>query len=209
MIIADEFVISIFQMRNPFLIGDRVYLRAVEPEDAPIVAACNNDPSVRVSFFTHTPLSVALSAKRIESYYQPGADYIPFVICLMELDEGAGITALHRVDLVSHAAVFSVCISKPEHWGKGYGGEATRLMLKYAFDILNMHRIQLHVWTGNTAGIRAYENAGFTREGCLREAMAHDGRYCDFLVMGMLESEWRARNPASSAIVVDRDAHRE
>ncbi|MBX7245160.1 MAG: GNAT family N-acetyltransferase [Candidatus Sumerlaeaceae bacterium] len=183
-------------MKNLFMAGSNIYLRAVEPADAPILAACNNDPDVRISFFTHTPTNVATQAKRIESFYQPGADYIPFVICLKDSGQGIGVTALHRVDLVSRAAVFSVCISDPAHWGKGHGGEATSLMLKYSFEILNLHRVQLHVWAGNSAGIKAYERAGFVREGLLREAMVHNGEYCDFLVMGILEAEWRAAHAA-------------
>lgn len=180
-------------MKNPFIVGDRIYLRAVEPDDASILAACNNDPEVRVSFFTHTPTSVALQQKRAEGFYQPGSDYIPFVICPLDDDGGIGITALHRVDLVSGAAVFSVCISDSSQWAKGFGSEATQLMLKYAFDVLNLHRVHLHVWVGNAAGARAYEKAGFVKEGCLREAMLHQGEYCDFFVMGILEAEWRAK----------------
>ena len=180
-------------MKNVFMSGKNIYLRAIEPEDASIVAACNNDPQVRVSFFTHTPTNVTTTTKRIESFYQAGSDYIPFAICRADNDKAVGVTALHRVDLVSHAAVFSVCISDPAEWGKGAGGEATRLMLKYAFDILNLHRVQLHVWVGNTAGFQAYQRAGFVKEGLLREAMAHNGEYCDFYVMGILEKEYRAK----------------
>lgn len=181
-------------MRNPFLVGEKVYLRPVEPSDAPILAACNNDPAVRVSFFTHTPTNIFQQTKHAETLYQPGSDYIPLVICPVEdaTGRGIGITAFHRVDLVSHAAVYSIRICDAAQWGKGYGSEVTELMLHYAFDILNLHRVQLHVWTENSRGIRAYEKAGFVKEGMLREAMMHNGKYCDFYVMGILEHEWRA-----------------
>ena len=179
-------------MKGAFLVGPHTYLRPVEPEDAAVVAACTNDPDVRLSYFTHTPVSIALTTRRIQSFYEAGADYIPFMICVRETEKPIGVTALHRVDLVSHAAVFSICICDPDEWGRGYGGEVTRLMLKYSFEILNLHRVQLHVWADNEKGIRAYETAGFVREGVLREAMMHLGKYCDFLVMGILESEWRA-----------------
>lgn len=181
-------------MKNPFLIGKSVYLRPVEPDDAALLAACNNDPAVRLSFFTHTPTNEFQQRRQAESLYQPGSDYIPLVICPLDDDtgRGIGITAFHRVDLVSHAAVYSIRICDPAQWGKGYGSEVTRLMLHYAFDILNLHRVQLHVWTENLRGIRAYEKAGFVREGRLREAMRHDGQYCDFYVMGILDHEWRS-----------------
>lgn len=179
-------------MNNPFLVGKRLYLRPVEPSDGRLLAECNNDPAVRVSFFTHTPTSIHLQSEKAADLYRPGADYLPFVICVVEDDQPIGITALHRVDLVSHAAVYSICISDSGKWGRGYAGEVTGLMLKYCFDVLNLHRVQLHVWAENSAGVHVYEKAGFVREGCLREAMRHDGKYYDFLVMGILDREWRA-----------------
>jgi RimJ/RimL family protein N-acetyltransferase len=181
-------------MKNPFLVGEKIYLRPVEPTDAGILVACNNDPEVRASFFTHTPTNLHQQVKHAEGLYQAGSDYIPFVICPRDEEDGRGIgiTAFHRVDLVSHAAVYSIRICDAGQWGKGYGSEVTRLMLKYAFDVLNLHRVHLHVWTENARGIKAYQKAGFVLEGRLREAMMHDGKYCDFHVMGILEAEWRA-----------------
>ncbi len=181
-------------MTDAFLQSERLYIRSLEPGDAPIVAACNNDPEVRATFFTHTPVSIHACEQRIRDYYKPGADYIPFAICLNDSGKAIGVTALHRVDLVSQAAVYSVCISDSEEWGKGYAGESLKLMLKYAFDILNLHRLQLHVWTENERAVKNYEKAGFVQEGTLREAMRHDNKWCDFYVMGLLSDEWRERN---------------
>lgn len=180
-------------MDNPFLVAERIYLRPLEPSDAALLAASNNDPEVRTSFFTHTPTSLEVQAERIRHLYQPGADYVPFAICFKTDEAAIGVTALHRLDLVSHAAVFSVCISDASKWGHGYATETTELMLQYAFEILNLHRLQLHVWADNTPAIRIYEKCGFRREGTLRDAMMHNGVYCDFHVMGILDSEWRAR----------------
>ena len=177
-----------------FLRGERVVLRPLEVADAPVLAACNNDPDVRVSFFTHTPVSVGQCQERIRGLYGPGADYLPLAICVAGDPQLAaiGVTALHRVDLVSRAAVFSICIADPEHRGRGHAGEATRLVMAWAFDVLNLHRIQLHTWVGNAAGMRTYEKVGFVREGVLRQAMRHNNEWCDFLVMGLLADEWRA-----------------
>jgi RimJ/RimL family protein N-acetyltransferase len=180
-------------MENPFLVGERVYLRPVEPADADLLAACNNHPEVRVSFFTHTPTSRSLQARRAEEFYKPGADYIPLVVCVLEDDTPIGIAAFHRVDLVSRATVYSIIIAEPGQWRMGYGGEVTRLMLQYAFEILNLHRVQLHVWADNAPAIHVYEKAGFVKEGCLREAMCKEGKFYDFYVMGILEEEWRAQ----------------
>ncbi len=184
-------------IRDLFLEGERLFLRAIEPDDAPMLAASNNDPQVRHSFFTHTPVSIERQREVIAGLYKPGSDYIPFAVC-RKSDRGAvGVTAYHRVDLVSRAAVYSICLADPESWGQGYARETTGLMLHYGFDVLNLHRVQLHVWEGNAAGIGCYERAGFRREGLLREAMKHNGEYCNFLVMGILEEEWREKQALS------------
>ncbi|MCC6548407.1 GNAT family N-acetyltransferase [Candidatus Sumerlaeota bacterium] len=183
-------------MKNDFIRGERVALRPLEPADAWVLAACNNDPDVRISFFTHTPTTIHAQTERLKGFYQPGSDYIPLGVWVGEQNALIGVTALHRVDLVSGAAVFSICIADSAWWGKGYAKEATGLMIRYAFDVLNLHRIQLHTWVGNEAGFNIYKSLGFQEEGILREAMKHDGRWCDFHVMGLLESEWRKRKPA-------------
>jgi RimJ/RimL family protein N-acetyltransferase len=86
-------------------------------------------------------------------------------------------------------------LGEPEEWGKGYGSEATRLVLRYAFETLNLNRVWLHVYEYNERGLRAYEKAGFRREGRLRQEMFRDGRYWDTIVMGILRDEWLAARP--------------
>ncbi|MBN1903059.1 GNAT family N-acetyltransferase [Candidatus Sumerlaeota bacterium] len=176
-------------MKNPFIIGDKIFLRAVEIEDAELLMRCNNQPEVQTTFFIAFPTNIYRQEQEIQRLYEQ-KDYIPFVICEKENDMAIGLTAFHRVDLVSRAAVFSIRIAYEEVWGKGYGSEATRLMVEYGFEKLNLNRIQLHVFSGNTRGIRAYEKAGFVKEGLLRQAMYHNDEYCDFLVMGILRKEY-------------------
>lgn len=176
---------------NAFLESAQVILRPVEPSDAPLIAACNNDPQVRVSFFTHTPISVERQREEIANYYRPGADYIPFVICPRDTGDAIGVTAFHRVDRVNRVAVYSIIICDPAGRGKGYAGIVTRMMLQYAFDVLGLHRVQLQTWEKNARALKTYEKCGFRHEGVLRELMHHDGEYFDFAIMGILEEEWR------------------
>ncbi len=62
-------------------------------------------------------------------------------------------------------------------------------MVKYAFDVLNMHRVQLEVFESNPRGIRCYEKIGFKREGVLREGHYRNGKYDNVVVMGILRDE--------------------
>ncbi|HDP69152.1 MAG TPA: N-acetyltransferase [Candidatus Marinimicrobia bacterium] len=89
-----------------------------------------------------------------------------------------------------NAVVFS--IADKIRWAQGLGSEATRLMIEYGFNTLNLHRIQLHVFKNNHPAIRIYEKIGFKTERLLREAMYQHGEYCYFLLMGCLRDEWQA-----------------
>ncbi len=56
----------------------------------------------------------------------------------------------------------------------------------------HLNRVQLQVYAYNRRGIRAYEKAGFRREGVLRQEHMHDGRFWDTVVMAILREEWEA-----------------
>lgn len=79
----------------------------------------------------------------------------------------------------------------PEFQGKGYGSEAIRWALRYAFHHANLHRVGIGSVEFNQGALRLYEKLGFKHEGRSREAIWHDGRFWDLVEMGMLESEWR------------------
>jgi diamine N-acetyltransferase len=176
-------------MIMPFMIGKKIYLRAVEIEDAPLLVKCDNQPEVRDTFFIAYPTNTYREQQEIKHLYERN-EYIPFTICVKENDKAVGLTAFHRVDLVSRAAAFSIRIAEKEDWGSGYGGEATRMMVQHGFEVLNLNRIQLHVFTGNERGIKAYEKTGFVKEGLLRQAMYHNNEYCDFIIMSILREEY-------------------
>ena len=91
----------------------------------------------------------------------------------------------------NHGDTFvGIGIGERELWGKGYGTDAMRVMLRYAFTELNLHRVSLDVFEYNPRGIRSYEKAGFKVEGCHRGALNRDGRRWNEYFMGILRSEW-------------------
>ena len=90
------------------------------------------------------------------------------------------------------SAGVGIVVGEKDQWGKGYGGEAMELMVRVAFDGLNLHRVYLTVADFNERGIRSYRRVGFREEGRWREARFIDGRFCDTVQMSILEHEWRA-----------------
>ncbi len=99
----------------------------------------------------------------------------------------AGITG---ISVVGRSGEYFIFIGDKSCWSKGYGAEATKLIVDYGFAGLNLHRIALTVSDVNVGGVKAYQRVGFVTEGRLRDASYRDGRYHDKIVMSILRPEW-------------------
>ena len=106
-----------------------------------------------------------------------------FTVYLLKDMRPIGTTNLYEIDNDHQRCEFGIVIGERDAWGKGYGTEATRLMLQYAFDVLGMRNVSLTVHADNTRGIRAYERAGFRRSGVLRNAVSVGRRRIDKIIM--------------------------
>ena len=176
-------------MTIKFLEGEKIYLRPYSEEDLLLVQFGKNNSDLRETLFLFAPMTLE-QVKNEMNQWTTSKEIVLFTICRQEDKIPVGQTAFVRIDYVSRAAVFYISIYNPEFWSKGYGGEATKLMVDYAFDILNLNRIQLHVCAENKKAVSAYKRTGFTIEGTLRQAMYHNNRYIDFYVMGILREEF-------------------
>jgi RimJ/RimL family protein N-acetyltransferase len=177
-------------MKNPFLIGHNIYFRALEKEDAPVLVPWFNDPEVTRSLLVFRPLSRLQEEEFIAKANQDEHE-LTLGIALKSPDKLIGGIGLHGLDFRNRVAAFGIAIGDKLEWGKGYGTEATRVILQHAFESLNLNRVWLHVYEFNERGRRAYERVGFKKEGVLRQACFRDGRYWDAIVMGILREEWR------------------
>jgi len=175
--------------------GERIRLRAIEREDLPRFVGWVNDPEVRCFLDMIFPLS----AEDEEDWYANARKLPPvekpFAIDVKDGDGWrlVGSCGFIHVDQLNRHAEVGISIGDKEEWGKGYGTEIMRLLVKIGFDTFNLHRIYLRVFENNQRGIRAYEKVGFVLEGRLREAFYREGSYQDMLIMGVLKSEWLAR----------------
>ena len=102
-----------------------------------------------------------------------------------------GDVVLSGIDEDNRSGAFRIALTGPDVFGKGYGTEATRLLLGYAFDVVGLHRVSLEVFDFNPRAQRAYEKAGFVREGLQREALWWDGEWHDVVTMAILKNDPR------------------
>lgn len=109
-----------------------------------------------------------------------------------------GFVVLFSVKWSNQTAMLAIGIGEETYRGKGYGSDALALILNYAFNELNLYRVGLSVMSYNTAAIRAYERAGFVREGVTRGAILREGQRHDMVNYGILRDEWLAAQSTDS-----------
>ena len=102
-----------------------------------------------------------------------------------------GESVINEIDREARCANFRIALFRSDSCGKGIGSWAVRLTRDYAFETLGLHRLELDVFSFNPRAVRAYEKAGFRREGVRREAVPDGAGYGDDILMAILEDEWR------------------
>lgn len=180
------------------LYGERVRLRGIEREDIPTFVRWFNDPEVRQYALMYEPMSKAKEERWFEAYLEKSDEFLFVIEALIE-DEWVpiGNVGLHQIDWKNRTAVFGIVLGEKAHWGQGYGTDATRTMLRFAFGELNLHRVELEVFEFNPRAVRCYEKAGFQHEGTRRQFLFRDGRYHDAHRMGILQEEFLSQETVS------------
>lgn len=111
----------------------------------------------------------------------------------------AAESVIFDIDPRTRCASFRIAFFHPEDRGRGLGTWLTRRMVRFAFEELRLHRLELEVFSFNPRARHVYEQAGFRREGVRREAVLDNGRYADVILMAVLEEEWRAQHEIQTA----------
>lgn len=103
-----------------------------------------------------------------------------------------GESVINEIDWDLRSANFRIGLFHTTERGKGIGTWATEVTRDFAFEKLNLHRLELDVYSFNTRAEKTYLKAGFKREGVLRDAVLDGDQYADDILMAILEDEWRA-----------------
>ena len=171
--------------------GTTVQLTALTADDLATVALWYQNAKFLRLFDTlpAAPQTTQQLAQWLEDQHK-STDSFLFGIRLLDDDELLGLTTLDGVAWNHQVSGVSIAIGEEKNWGKGYGYEAMQLVLRFAFNELNLHRVQLTVFSYNTRGIALYERLHFQREGVHREHLQRDGKRHDMYLYGLLRHEW-------------------
>ena len=175
-------------MTQPPFTGELVRLRAAEPEDAPAMHRWMNDPDVIDNLGARYPTSLAIHTERAR-HVELGFAAAPFVVEAIAEGRAIGWVALRRAAPEDRCATLGIAIGDKDFWDGGYGTDTMRTVCRFGFETMNLHRIELDVYSTNTRAIRVYEKVGFRSEGCLRQAIFKSDAYRDLILMGLLKGE--------------------
>ena len=171
--------------------GRQVTLRRHVPDNLAAFRRWYADPEIaRLARYQQTPMR----PEEIERFFTAravGTDALAMAVHETSTGRLIGTCAFSQLDGDNGSALYHITIGERDAWGRGYGTEATQLMIDHAFGTLGLHRIALFVFEFNERAIRAYTRCGFVVEGRSRESVWRDGRWWDELAMSILDTDWR------------------
>ena len=192
-------------MNNPFIIGDRIYLRAVVEEDLSYYFDWLNDQeTTRYMQRGIYPNNMDEMREYMKSM-QRSKDGMHLAIIRKEYrkypnilfntetrpERHIGNITLLNIHQTFRSAEISIIIGDKQCRGNGYGTEAIKLLVDHAFTRMNLNRLQAGMVNKNGSSQGAFMNVGFKPEGILRQAYYCEGEYQDVQVMSILKSDWR------------------
>src|SRR6478609_6878015 len=165
-----------------------IYLREINKTDISTLNKWRNDKEIidtLGSVFRY--INEETDLNWFENYMRTRTNNVRLAICTQGNDALVGVVNLTNIDWQNRNAEFSIMIGEKTSQGKGYGTEATTMMIKHCFENLNLHRLYLHVLDYNTKAIDMYKKVGFKEEGKLKQCIYKNNKYHDMLVMGLVQ----------------------
>jgi RimJ/RimL family protein N-acetyltransferase len=184
-------------MRNPIMIGERVYLRPFETADAETLAAIAATETDTFMYRGRKPFSpLAYERDTGEAYKGDYPPWIAFVVALRSDDRCIGMVGADGINYVHRTAETFSELGPAEFRNHGYGTEAKHLLLEYCFDRLHLHALRSSVDEMNTRSAAALLKQGYREAGRLKWQDVKGGRYRDALLFDLLREEWLAARDA-------------
>lgn len=194
------------------IVGRKTRLRRPECiSDHELIVAWRNDPASKPFFFEEEPISLESHlvwyegvksdpSQRyfvIESLVSPAGDTGVGEHASLEKPLPVGTIGLLHIDPRNRSAEFGrLLVGRPEYRRGGFAREAEFLLMNFAFNYLNLHKMWAEVIAGNEAALGLYREFGFVEEGVLRQQIFKGGRYVDIVRIGLLAEDFRELEPS-------------
>lgn len=189
--------------RQSMYYGNLVCLRPLEMTDLNEIMLFENDWGLRRWAGVPLPKSRQVIQEWLEkaSVADPWRDGTVH-LAVTDKESGAfvGITRLYNIKTPHRRACLGLAVYNPDNRSKGYGTDATRVMLWVAFNVLGLHSVYIDTMEKNAHAIHVAEKAGFRKIGLFRETEFIDGVYTGLVYLDILEKEFFAQYPIGTPI---------
>jgi RimJ/RimL family protein N-acetyltransferase len=170
--------------------GKVTVLRPLRASDRVVSVRWRNDPDIRDNILGYRfPITEAMEAEWVDAVLKDQSRS-RIVLAIEDKSDGTfvGFVYLNNIDWFSRNAEFGILIGERGRHGKGLARDALALIVDYAFEMLNLHKLYLRVVAFNKRALRLYRAFGFAQEGIQREQVFLRGRYHDVVFMGLLRA---------------------
>jgi RimJ/RimL family protein N-acetyltransferase len=175
----------------------RLILRFLSEADLPAVYGIFSDPEV-MRYWSYPPWTNRSQTEqwliRVQESYRTGHD-LQFGIERREDSAVVGTCTLFQFHIASRRAEIGYALGRP-YWGFGYMNMALQALLQYAFQILDLNRLEADIDPRNVASAKTLERLSFQQEGYLRERWIVNDEISDTCLYGLLRREWLERSNA-------------
>jgi len=169
--------------------GEKVFLRALEPEDLEVLFSIENEESLWEVSNTQTPFSKYLLQQYIENSHR---DIYEVKQLRLAICNSIDTTVLGFIDLFDfepkhNRAGVGIVIFSEENKNKGFASEALKLLCNYAFVHLNMHQLYANITQGNNASIKLFEHQGFKKIGIKEDWIRSNGKFKNEILFQLIQ----------------------
>lgn len=166
---------------------DKVYLVPIEYDDTDMIVKWRNQSFVRNKFIFRELFTREIHEHWMKTMVDTG-NVKQFIIYVKEGKQPVGTVYLRDIDKKNMRAEYGIFIGEEKFIGKGIGSRSARLIIKYAFEELCLHKVMLKVFAKNEIAIESYKKAGFKTEGYFKDEVKIDGNYHDLIYMAVINS---------------------
>ena len=177
--------------KNVYLRGKKIYLRSLLKSDlTPRYLSWLNSSEVTKYMETGIFPTIERDLEKFYNKINKSKTDVMFAIVSKKNDLHIGNIKIGNINWIHRFADLGIMIGDKKYWGKGYGQEACKLVVDYAFSRLNLNKLLLGVYATHKPAIRTYQKIGFRIEGVLKKMLNLEGKYVDKIIMGILKDEF-------------------
>lgn len=172
--------------RRRFMIaGEHVILRAFERDDAERCYRWMNDPNIVRTLKSRYPIAFQNEMEWLDRAMQANWNERHFAIERKDDRTHIGNASIHDIDWVSRTAAFGLFVGEPSAWNRGFGSDAIRTLVRFAFEEMNLRKLRINVFEYNDRAKHVLETQGFVQEGRLRREFYREGTWHDLLILSI------------------------